>query len=105
MRCLATSKLKVRLKNCFALGCSCLPSGFCARTSLGQLFVRSPWKFIWGCADTAQARGKILDGPAAVQRARCCLPGGQAAEQSPEGCPASHWMNILPSLNILQNAK
>lgn len=57
MCCLATSKLKVRLKNCFALGCSCLPSGFCARTSLGQLFGRRSWKLSWGCADIAQAKG------------------------------------------------
>lgn len=60
MCCLATSKLKVRLKNCFALGCSCLPSGFCARTSLGQLFGRRSWKLSRGCADIAQAKGRSL---------------------------------------------
>lgn len=32
--CLATSKLKVRLKNYFALGCSRLPFGFCVNRSL-----------------------------------------------------------------------
>lgn len=32
--CLVTAKLKVRFKNCFALGCHCQPFGFCVNRSL-----------------------------------------------------------------------
>lgn len=32
--CLVTTKLKVRFKNYFALGCSCLPFGLCVKRSL-----------------------------------------------------------------------